>query len=311
MFDLNQIYRKVVLGVAHQTSIEHIIRNKKSIAERFVAGNTLADALDALERLRDEGILGILDLLGEMVTTPEQAHAFTREILRALDGLSARNLSPQISIKLSQIGQDIRVADGRNLSESQAELILSKAAEMGGFVCLDMEDHMRVDSTLQQFAQLHSKFPNHIGTVLQAYLYRTENDLRILGERAPNLRIVKGAYLEPEEVAYTDKRDVDLQYRRLIYAHMDAGHYTCVATHDESLIEDIKLFVDRKGIAWDRFEFQMLYGVRTKLQKQLVLEGYTVRAYVPYGRDWYAYFSRRIAERPANIGFVLRGLFKG
>ncbi len=202
--------------------------------------------------------------------------------------------------------------NGEDLGLHNARRIVAQAREYGGFVCLDMEDHPRVDVTLAQLRTLIGEFGReHVGSVLQSYLYRSETDRAALDDLRPNLRIVKGAYLEPETVAMPVKADVDAAYRRLVYSHLKAGNYTNIATHDPEIISDVKMFVLSHGIPRTQFEFQMLYGIRRDLQKKLAAEGFTVRAYIPYGRDWYAYFSRRIAERPANVMFVLRGMLKG
>jgi proline dehydrogenase len=310
--DINQIYRKAVLSVAERPHIEQLVRTKGwGMAQRFVAGDTLEDAVRAVDELEKIGVHGILDLLGEMVTTELEANTFAENILAIFDALEARNYPIYVSIKLSQIGQDITLANGENLGMVNARRILSRAKQLGGFVRLDMEDHPRVDMTLEQLRTLQLEFGNTVGTVLQAYLYRTFDDRKNLDDLKPNLRIVKGAYLEPETVAFSEKAEVDRQYRRLVYTHLEAGNYTCVATHDYSIIRDVKAFAESHKIPRELFEFQMLYGIRRDLQKSLALEGYTVRAYIPYGRDWYAYFSRRIAERPANVLFILKGLMRG
>ncbi|AFZ68249.1 proline dehydrogenase family protein [Deinococcus peraridilitoris] len=310
---IDRIYRTAVLSVAGNKTVEELVRTRGwSIAQRFVAGDELADAVRAVEELEREGVYGILDLLGEMVTSEEEANTFAEKILAILDALEGKPYPKYVSIKLSQIGQDLPSPQGENLGMVNARRILARARQIGAFVRLDMEDHPRTDQTLAEFRTLVGEFgAQTVGTVLQSYLYRTEGDLASLADLAPNLRIVKGAYLEPESVAMTNKVDVDAAYRRLVYAHLKAGHPTAIATHDEHIIDDVKRFVLAHGIARSQFEFQMLYGIRRDLQRQLAREGYTVRAYIPYGRDWYAYFSRRIAERPANVMFVLRGMLKG
>ncbi|PYE54834.1 proline dehydrogenase family protein [Deinococcus yavapaiensis] len=310
---IDRIYRSAVLGVAGNKAVESVVRTRGwSVAQRFVAGDDLQDAVRAVEELERDGVHGILDLLGEMVTSEEEANTFAEKILAIMDALDGKPYPKYVSIKLSQIGQDLTTASGENLGMVNARRILTRAQHIGAFVRLDMEDHPRVDETLAQFRELASEFgTDTVGTVLQAYLYRTEQDRAALDDLHPNLRIVKGAYLEPETVAMPDKADVDAAYRRLTYAHLKAGNYTAVASHDESIIEDVKRFVIAHGIPKSQFEFQMLYGIRRDLQKRLAKEGFTVRAYIPYGRDWYAYFSRRIAERPANVLFVLRGMLKG
>lgn len=310
MFD--RIYRASVLGVAGQKQVENLVRARAwSVAQRFVAGEETATALAAVKELAADGVLANLDLLGEFVSSPETANAFAEQILALQQQAAEAGIRPYVSVKLSSIGQG-QTVDGADLGYVNARRIVGLARELGGFVCLDMEDHPRVDQTLQQFRELVREFgAEHVGTVLQSYLYRSEADRDGLDDLHPNLRVVKGAYLEPESVAMPAKADVDASYRRLVYANLKAGNYTNIATHDPEIIDDVKMFVLGHGIARDRFEFQMLYGIRRDLQKKLAAEGFTVRAYLPYGRDWYAYFSRRIAERPANVMFVLRGMLRG
>ncbi|MPY65937.1 proline dehydrogenase [Deinococcus sp. SDU3-2] len=309
---LDQIYRKAVLTVSGQKVVEDLVRSRGwGMAQRFVAGEDAASAIRAVQDLGRDGILGNLDLLGEFVASPEAANEFAGKVLHLLDEAHAAGLTPYVSVKLSSVGQG-QTVEGEDLGLSNARRIVGRAREYGGFVCLDMEDHPRVDQTLAQFRLLVGEFGHaHVGTVLQSYLYRSEADRDSLDDLRPNLRIVKGAYLEPESVAMPDKADVDASYRRLVYAHMKAGNYVNVATHDESIIEDVKLFALAHGISKDAFEFQMLYGIRRDLQQDLARQGYRVRAYIPYGRDWYPYFSRRIAETPRNAVFVLRGMLKG
>lgn len=309
---IDQLYRKAVLTVAGQKSIENVVRARGwGVAQRFVAGESIQTALGAVKELQKDGILANLDLLGEFIDSPEKCTAFADNVLDLMDAAHAQGITPYVSVKLSSVGQG-KTVDGEDLGLTNARRIVGRAKQYGGFVCLDMEDHPRVDQTLAQLRILIAAFGReHVGSVLQSYLYRSDADRAALDDLHPNLRIVKGAYLEPESVAMPVKADVDASYRRLVYAHMKAGNYVNVATHDESIIRDVQQFVTANGISKDAFEFQMLYGIRRDLQKQLAAEGYRVRAYIPYGRDWYAYFSRRIAERPANVMFVLRGMLKG
>lgn len=309
---IDQMYRKAVLTVSGQKFVEDLVRSRGyGLAQRFVAGEDAASAIAAVQELERDGILGNLDLLGEFVASPDKANEFAEKVLRLLDEAHAAGITPYVSVKLSSVGQG-QTVEGQDLGLTNARRIVGRAREYGGFVCLDMEDHPRVDQTLAQFRTLVGEFGHeHVGTVLQSYLYRSEADRAALDDLQPNLRIVKGAYLEPESVAMPDKADVDAAYRKLVYAHMQAGNYVNVATHDESIIEDVKHFVLAHGIHKDAFEFQMLYGIRRDLQRELAAQGYRVRAYIPYGRDWYPYFSRRIAERPANVLFVLRGMLRG
>jgi proline dehydrogenase len=314
---IDQMYRKAVLTVSGQKFVEDLVRSRGfGLAQRFVAGESATTAIQAVKELEKDGILGNLDLLGEFVASPDKANEFAGKVLSLLDDAHAAGLTPYVSVKLSSVGQGQTVGGG-DLGLTNARRIVGKAKGYGGFVCLDMEDHPRVDQTLAQFRTLVGEFGReHVGTVLQSYLYRAEADRNALDDLQPNLRIVKGAYLEPETVAMPDKADVDASYRKLVYAHLKAGQsggaqYVNVATHDESIIDDVKHFVLAHGISKDAFEFQFLYGIRRDLQKQLAAQGYRVRAYIPYGYDWYPYFTRRIAERPANVLFVLRGMLRG
>ncbi|WP_291426969.1 proline dehydrogenase [Deinococcus sp.] len=309
---IDQLYRKAVLTVAERPQVEKLAREKMwPLAERFVAGENLESAIKAVQQLQDDGIAGNFDLLGEFIESPADCTKFADDVLALIEAAQDAGIKPYVSIKLSSVGQG-KDDGGEDLGLKNARRIIAKAKEYGGFICLDMEDSGRVDITLRQLRTLIGEFgAEHVGTVLQSYLYRSLSDRAGLDDLKPNLRIVKGAYLEPETVAYPDKADVDQNYRRLVYQHLKAGNYCNVATHDEKIIDDVKRFVLAHGIQRDQFEFQMLYGIRRDLQKQLAAEGYRVRVYLPYGRDWYAYFSRRIAETPRNAMFVAQGMLKG
>ncbi len=307
MLNVDRLYRSAVLGVAGNEFIKRLVHQRGRFAvNRFVAGETLSEAIQSVDVLEQDGIHGILDLLGEMVNTEAEAEAFTAQILGICTALEAKPWPKYISIKLSQLGLDLRP----ELALENARRIATAARLAGAFVRVDMEDSPRIDQTIEVFRALRAEFFN-VGLVIQSMLLRSEKDLENLSDLKPNLRIVKGAYLEPAGVAYPDKNAVDMAYRRLVYRNLELGNHTAIATHDESIIKDVKLYVEKSKIPNDLFEFQMLYGIRRDLQKQLAQEGFTVRAYIPYGKDWYAYFSRRIAERPANVGFVLRGMLKG
>jgi proline dehydrogenase len=304
---LDQYYRQAVLGVSGVPAVKNLLETRGfPLAKRFVAGNELPDAIAAVETLAQDGVHGILDLLGEMISTKEQSDPFVQQILEIFPAIAGKPFPKYVSIKLSQLGLDV----GTDLALENGRKILSAAKSVGAFVRIDMEDSPRVDATLEVFRTLRSEFDN-VGLVLQAMLRRTEKDLASLADLKPNLRIVKGAYLENKEAAYPEKAVVDHQYRRLVYTNLEMGNHTAIATHDPTIIEDMKRFTSHSQIPRDQFEFQLLYGVRRDLQKSLAQEGYTVRAYIPYGKDWYAYFSRRIAERPSNALFVLRGMLQG
>ena len=304
---LDQYYRAAVLGIANAEPIKNLVQTRGfGLAKRFVAGNELHDAIKAVETLEQDRVHGILDLLGEMISSKEQSDPFVQKILEIFPAIASKTFPKYVSIKLSQLGldvsQELAISNGRN--------ILKAAKEVGAFVRIDMEDSPRVDATLEVFRTLKLEFDN-VGLVLQAMLRRTEKDLENLSDLKPNLRIVKGAYLETPEHAYPEKAVIDHQYRRLVYTNLEKGNHTAIATHDHNIIDDMKRFTLRSNIPKEQFEFQLLYGVRRDLQKQLANDGYTVRAYIPYGHDWYAYFSRRIAERPSNALFVLRGMISG
>ena len=305
--NVDQLYRSAVLSIAGNTQVKQLVQTRGwNLASRFVAGETLRSAIAATQQLETEGVHGILDLLGEMVSSREQSDACVREILEIFPAIATLSIPKYVSIKLSQLGLDIST----DLALENGRAILNAAKNVNCFVRIDMEDSPRVDKTLEVFRALRTEFDN-VGLVLQSMLRRTEADLEALSDLKPNLRIVKGAYLEPASAAYTDKATVDLQYRRLVYQSLEKGQHPAVASHDHTIINDIKLFAERNNIPRDQFEFQLLYGIRRKLQKQLASEGYTVRAYIPYGKDWYAYFSRRIAERPSNALFVLTSMVQG
>ncbi|WP_261664629.1 proline dehydrogenase family protein [Deinococcus sp. Marseille-Q6407] len=314
MSQFEQLYRQVALGVAGNPVVEKIVSKQGwTLAQRFVAGETAEDAIRTIKQLQAEGIRDNLDVLGEFVSTPEPANANTEMVLATIDQVHAAGLVPYQSIKLSALGQGQLVTgpDGReqDLGDINARRVVARAKQYGGFLNLDMEDHTRVDETLRLFRELVQEFGNqHVGTVLQAYLHRTEADRRSLDDLQPNIRIVKGAYLEPEAAAMQSKGEIDAAYRRLVYKHLKAGNYCNVATHDHQIIYDVMHFALAHGIPKDQFEFQLLYGIREDLQRELAEAGYTVRSYIPFGKDWYGYYSRRIAERPKNALFVLRGL---
>ena len=305
--NVDSIYRSAVLGIAGNTQIKQLVQTRGwNLASRFVAGQTLQSAIAATQQLERDGVHGILDLLGEMVASRDQSDACVREILEIFPAIAGLSIPKYVSIKLSQLGLDIST----DLALENGRAILTAAKHVNCFVRIDMEDSPRIDKTLEVFRTLRTEF-DHVGLVLQSMLRRTEADLEGLSDLKPNLRIVKGAYLEPASLAFTDKATVDLQYRRLVYQILERGQHTAIASHDHTIINDVKLFAERNNIPRDQFEFQLLYGIRRELQKQLASEGYTVRAYIPYGKDWYAYFSRRIAERPSNALFVLRGMVQG
>ncbi|MBI4277691.1 MAG: proline dehydrogenase family protein [Armatimonadetes bacterium] len=275
-------------------------------AARFVAGETLDQCVEVLRRLNAAGLVTNTTLLGEGVKDAVAAAAIGETYLGVLDRIAAEGLRTNLAVKLTHLGLDA----GEDVACSNVARLVARAAELGNFIRIDMEESARVDATLRIYRRLRSDGFDNVGTVLQSYLYRSEEDLRSLLPLRPNLRIVKGAYLEPPEVAYPGKADVDRNFIRLAEIMLTDGGYTAVATHDERIIVHVMEFTQRKGIGRDRFEFQMLYGVRPGTQLDLVRQGYRVLVATPYGADWYPYLMRRLAERPANVLFVVRNLFR-
>jgi proline dehydrogenase len=275
----------------------------RAVASRFVAGEHLDDAILAARTLARERILTILDHLGENVTSPEKAAAATNAYVRALDRIREEgDLDCMISVKLSQLGLDF----SSELCASHMDRVLSSAAEAGAVVMIDMESSAYVDRTLAIFTAMRERYEG-LGICLQCCLRRTEADIEALPERSI-VRLVKGAYLESPETAFTRRRDVEAAFGRCFVSLIGRGHSVHVATHDPTLVEGAKRFIERHGLAWSLLEFQMLYGVRRDLQRKLARSGYPVRVYVPYGTEWYPYLTRRLAERPANMWFFLTNL---
>ncbi|GAX90264.1 proline dehydrogenase family protein [Effusibacillus lacus] len=275
-------------------------------ASRFVAGETIQTAIDAVRGLNKQGIVATLDHLGEFVFSEEEATESADFCIKTLDSIHQSGVRSNLSLKMTQLGLDI----SRDLCMSNMRRILDRASQYGNFVRIDMEDYAHNEITLDIFKELRREYGETVGTVIQAYLYRSEADIDDLNRFKPNLRLVKGAYKEPPEVAFPKKEDVDRNFIKIIEKHLLYGNYAAIATHDEHIIHHVKRFVKENHIPNSQFEFQMLYGIRVQLQQELAKEGYTMRVYVPYGNDWYGYFMRRLAERPANVGFVVKSMFK-
>ncbi|UOF92960.1 proline dehydrogenase [Fodinisporobacter ferrooxydans] len=275
-------------------------------ASRFVAGVTIQDAIDAVRELNGKGILATLDHLGEFVFTEAEANESADYCMLTLKEIQKAGVKSNLSLKMTQLGLDI----SKDLCVANMRRILDTAKACNNFVRIDMEDYAHNEVTLDILKQLIAEGYDNVGTVLQAYLYKTEQDIDDLNPHHLNLRLVKGAYKEPKEVAFPEKADVDRNYIKIIEKHLKYGNYAAIASHDEAIIKHVKQFVKTHNIPKNQFEFQMLYGIRTQLQQQLANEGYTMRVYVPYGNDWYGYFMRRLAERPANVGFVMKSMVK-
>jgi len=277
----------------------------RAVASRFVAGETLAEAMAVARSLRDEGIASILDHLGENVETPVQALSAREAYLRALDAIAdAGDLDGAIAVKLTQLGLD----DALDVCWANLAPILDAAARSGARVMIDMESHPYVDATLSIAVRAHERYAG-AGVAIQAYLMRTEGDAFELPPGC-RVRLVKGAYLEPPDLVHRHKADVDVAFARLFTTLLQRGHPIDVATHDPGLIEGVRERVDALENGWSQVEFQMLYGVRRDLQAQLAGQGYPVRVYIPYGTEWYPYLTRRLAERPANLWFFVSNLMR-
>lgn len=276
---------------------------------RFIAGDDVAAALDATRRLAARGLTVTMDHLGEDTVERTQAESTRDAYLTLLGLLDEQQLagSAEASLKLSALGQALP-GYGEKIALDNARQICAAAARAGTTVTLDMEDHTTVDSTLGILRELRADFP-WVGVAIQSALYRTEADCRDLATAGSRVRLVKGAYAEPSSVAHAAKSDVDAAYERCLAILMAGQGYPMVGSHDQRMIDAAKRLAAEHGKAADAFEFQMLYGIRTSAQEQLRAEGFRMRVYLPYGVDWYGYFMRRLAERPANVGFLLRSLF--
>lgn len=282
------------------------MRSPRSFARRFVAGETVGEAIRAAQALEAQGLTQTLDLLGESVGSEAAAHAATDAYLAMMPAIVAADIGRNISIKLTQLGLDL----DRDLCVANLRAILARARDDGFFVRIDMENSPYTEVTLDIFEQVWREGLTNVGVVLQSALKRSEDDLPRMLALGARVRLVKGAYVEPPSIAYQLKRDVDEAYVRLMEALMPAGTFPAIATHDPDMIDATKTFARAQGITPNRFEFQMLYGVRRDLQASLRAEGYLVRVYVPFGREWFPYFMRRLGERPANVGFVVRGILR-
>lgn len=302
--------RSALLYLSNQPKVFKFVRNNKiakSFANRFVAGETLDTALAAVARLNARRISASLDLLGESVHNEAEARAAGDAYVNMLDRIHERKADANVSVKLTAMGLDI----SEELCVAIMHRILQRARDYGSFVRIDMESSEYTQRTLDLFEQrLYPAYREHVGIVLQSYLYRTFADAERAIKVKARVRLCKGAYKEPETVAYPDKKDVDATYVRCMHELMAKGNYPGIATHDEAIIKEAKRFARENKIASDRYEFQMLYGVRRDLQDRLVRDGYRMRVYVPFGTQWYPYLMRRLAERPANVAFITGNVVK-
>jgi proline dehydrogenase len=296
--------RSTLLYLSNQPRVFRFVRNNglaKRFARRFVAGETLDEALAAVRALNVKGIRASLDLLGESVTNEREARAAGNAYLGILDRIHGQRLDANVSLKLTAMGLDL----SEELAISIMHDVLGRAQAYQSFVRLDMESSAYTERTLRLFEErLYPSYKDHVGIVLQSYLYRTASDVQRAIQIRCRVRLCKGAYKEPAAVAFPEKREVDANYVKCMHLLLQNGNFPGIATHDPAIIAEAKRFVAEHGIDRARFEFQMLYGVRRDLQEQLVREGYGMRVYVPFGTQWYPYLMRRLAERPANVAFI-------
>ncbi len=308
-------FRRTIMGVAKNFFL-FLSKNKllnssakkvglKFGAKRFIAGETIEQAVSAMKKLNDEGLLVTVDYVGEFIDTEEEARMMAQGSIDAIKTIRENNIDSHLSLKMTSMGMDI----SDEIVLRNMRWILDTAKENDVYVTIDMEDYAHCQKTFEIYHQLVKEYDN-LGTVIQAYLYRSEQDLADLKQYKPMIRLVKGAYKESPEVAYPNKNDIDENFKKLIIQYLQYGLYTMVATHDDKIIDFTIQYAKENNIPTSQFEFQLLYGICVEKQKQLVRDGYTVRVYMPYGRDWYGYFMRRMAEKPSNVFLVAKGLFK-
>jgi len=302
------VSRAAILRAAESPRIRRVVRKHgmRAGASRFVAGETLEECLAVLAHLNADGLFANTTLLGEAVESPADAEAVVAEYETVISSLVQNELWANVALKLTHLGLGI----DEELAYGNVERLVKHAAGLGTFIRIDMEQSVYVDATLRIYRALRQAGLDAVGIVLQAYLRRTAADFDSLVPLSPGLRIVKGAYLEPPALVLPTKADVDAEYTRLVERGIRSGLLIAVATHDERIIDHVKQWTTTNKVSRDRFEFQMLYGVRPALQRRLASEGYQVRVATPYGPDWYPYLMRRLAERPANVGFLLRNLIR-
>lgn len=279
----------------------------RRVARRWVAGETIQNAIEVTKRLNDDGLHVSLDYLGESVNKAEDTVEVVEMYLSLISAINAKGLRSSVSLKLTHLGLDI----SEDLCINNMRRILQAAKEGGVQVTVDMESSAYTDKTLELYRMLRDEYGfDNIGTVIQSYLYRSKDDMRVLAGEGSHIRLCKGAYLEPPTVAFPEKADVDEQYREIVDEYIqNPESYLCIATHDENMIVSARNSIQKHVVPKSRFEFQMLYGIRTQRHHELAAEGFTMRVYVPFGAAWYPYFMRRLAERPANLWFFAKSLF--
>jgi proline dehydrogenase len=307
------ILRSAFIALSRNQPLRHFSERStlgRRMSSRFVAGLDVEDALKAAAAIESQGIASTLDSLGENVTTPQEAQRSADIYHRLLDSIESRRLKANVSVKLTQMGMDLD--PGHELARKIVSDLVDHAVAAGTFVRVDMEGSEYTQATVDLVRMLHAKPENrgHVGIVIQAYLYRSAEDIAALTGEGIRIRLCKGAYKEPSSVAFPQKSDVDANFVKLTHQLLDTDIYHGIATHDEAMVNAAKEYVRTKNIDRHKFEFQMLYGVRRDLQRALIEEGYNVRVYVPFGAEWYPYFMRRLAERPANVLFLAKNMLR-
>lgn len=297
-------YRAAESKTLQQIASRYGLKSPNGFARRFIAGETVEEAIEAAQAIEADGMMTTLDYLGEGVSSVAGARAATEGYLAVMAKAVAAGISRNLSIKLTQLGLSI----DRDTCLGNLHRILDAAQESKSFVRIDMEGSAYTEATLDVFATLWEQGYRNVGVVVQSYLYRSEADVDRINRLGARVRLVKGAYHEPKSVAYARKADVDAAFVRLMEVLLTEGTYPAIATHDPGMIEATRRFAERRHISRQQFEFQMLYGIRRDLQASLTAEGYPFRVYLPFGRDWFHYFMRRLGERPANVGFIVRSL---
>ena len=304
------LFRALILKIAKSETLMHFIARvgkRSGLARRFVAGESMEEAMSVVQELNSRGILATLNLLGEEVSNEREADRATSSYLALLTGIHTSQVQSNISIKLTQLGLGIN----RGVCAGHLKTILQRAHELNNFVRIDMEGSRYTQDTIQLFEEHFALYSNNVGAVIQAYLYRSEEDVRKLSALQCNIRLCKGAYMEPSDIAFPKKRDVDRNFVKLMEMLLLSPSYTAIATHHREMIEHALRFTAQQGVPPDQFEHQRIYGIGREYEKQLAQQGCKMRVYIPFGTQWAPYFLRRLAERPANLLFLLKSLFRG
>ncbi|QJC53984.1 proline dehydrogenase [Paenibacillus albicereus] len=303
----SELYRKTLLTISGNSLVEKLtLKYGGKLAAKFIASQELGGALQVIGDLNRKGILVTLDHLGEGIRALSEASGYREEYIRLVRGIEQAGVNSNVSLKPTQMG----LALDPEACYANIRAVVREAAAAGNFVRIDMEDSPYTQATIDMVKRLHGEGLTNVGTVIQAYLRRTQADVRDLIQSGVNLRLVKGAYKEPAEVAYQKKSEVIDNFKAIIRMHLDQGVYTAIASHDDTIIRWVREYASENRISQDKFEFQMLYGLRMNEQARLASEGYRVRCYVPYGKMWYPYYTRRLAEKPANLMMVLQNMFR-